>query len=296
MQSESVSAEWVLGAAARDLPARSGHTATALGGPDHTDTVVVFGGAARGLCSEDLLVVRARTGAHWSVQAADGRGPAARMAHSMSSMASRESAVLFGGGDSKRLFADAWLLSLHPPDLQPGGRARWTELSCQGEPPSARMGHAATVLSGEQRIAYFGGFVKEGGKAASYTPELLLLAVSGWAWSRVLVDASGVEPRGRLGSAATTCKGYAFFYGGSAAGVVLDELYTLATAGSALVPVRASGSPTARVHAAAVTLGSLVVIVGGTATDGRTVDMLDVLDTRSLGWSRPLLVQVGITN
>lgn len=291
------------------LTPRSGHSATSVG---HGDIVVIFGGATRGLCGNELVVLDTRTGEHWAVPA-PRHAPSPRMAHTATLVLRRGCIILFGGGDGERLFSDTWSLDLAATSLsredarsRAGSSTGWSELASVGATPAPRMGHSATVTPDDRALVVFGGFSAEG-SVTSYSAEFWVLDIDAQSWSQVLhphLSSAGRQGlQGRLGAAAATCAGMVLFYGGSAGGQVLNELVSVAPqatpgpgqgSGPDREPVRlmrVRGRAPPRVHAAALSLAQSVLYVGGQDPDG-TVDGVVVLDVTSWTFSSVALRHV----
>ncbi|CAE8644450.1 unnamed protein product [Polarella glacialis] len=110
----------------------------------------------------------------------DVNAPAPRANHTTS--LHENSVVLFGGHGGisyqRRAFNDTWILNLD--------NARWTELSCHGNPPPARSGHES--FSKDGCVFIFGGWNTE-----SQFNDLFMLDIENKDWSDV--DLSWSVPR-----------------------------------------------------------------------------------------------------
>ena len=133
-------------------PPRSGHTATLVG-----KEVIVFGGMAEDRCTNSVSAVHAET-LQWRTISASDPAPAARLGHAACAVPGqdeddeRAELYVFGGGDSKVLLRDLWVL-----DPVAGS---WRSPACVGAKPAARMGHALEHLVTRHALLCFGGFVK----------------------------------------------------------------------------------------------------------------------------------------
>lgn len=103
-------------------------------------------------------------------QAVSGKGTAPSARHSHSGVATKDTAVFFGGTDGSQYFNDVH--SYH------FGTATWAQPSTSGSGPSPRAGHAAALVGNKMYV--FGGHA--GGAPLA---DAWVLDLDSWAWSEV---------------------------------------------------------------------------------------------------------------
>ena len=158
-------------------PPRSGHTTNLVG-----REVIIFGGTIEGQCTSTVAAVHAESLA-WRTISPSGPCPTARLGHAACAVPSQDGdegaeLYVFGGGDSKVLLRDLWVLD--------PVAASWRSPACDGAKPAARMGHALEHLATRNALLSFGGFVK--GVQGGYSTHVLLLDLTHLAWSEPRVQ------------------------------------------------------------------------------------------------------------
>jgi len=114
--------------------------------------VVLFGGDSYSNYSyvshQDIWEWDGVTGT-WTDVTPSGVKPSARSGHSMVYDSARDKVVLFGGEDYGNSFNDIWEWD--------GANSTWTDVTPEGDKPSARSGHAMVYDSGRGKVVLFGG-------------------------------------------------------------------------------------------------------------------------------------------
>jgi hypothetical protein len=145
--------------------ARQGHSATVLHGQ-----VVVFGGSYPAMALNDCWMLDPTTQC-WTVLVPDpGPLPEPRAGHTAAAVGAGRMLVFGGNTSAATLSPELWCLELpapgtagspqraqqlRPTEVGDGLACTWSLLSVRGTPPSARIGHSATLVG--SRLLVFGG-------------------------------------------------------------------------------------------------------------------------------------------
>lgn len=136
---------------------RSGHGSCFL--PD-TNELVVFGGVKNGRWLNSVSILDTNRW-RWSTLKAVGDAPRPRSYHSATVIGSNgpssdvgSRVVIFGGNDGDQCFNSVHVLEA----TGEGKKWVWTNPKCNGDAPSPRTGHEATLLNDGSTIMVYGGW------------------------------------------------------------------------------------------------------------------------------------------
>ena len=160
---------------------RHSHAAVCVG-----SAVWIYGGFHGGALSDQLLELWPRD---WSWRRRYAPGPPATVLHTMVSCL--DQVILFGGlvqsEASSMATNQLWLLDTT--------QCAWSLPATQGEPPSARVGHAAAVASsqpdGAALMYVYGGYAPG---TAEYLNDFTVLSLHTWAWSQPHISVDHCTP------------------------------------------------------------------------------------------------------
>jgi hypothetical protein len=125
--------------------ARFGHTAIYDPG---SQRMIVFGGDD-GTASSDLWQLTLGAIPRWTQLLPSGTAPSARRNHSAIYDPNANRTIVFGGTSGAPL-GDLWSLALT-------GAPEWVQMAPSGSAPSARFGHSAVFVPGQNAVYVFGG-------------------------------------------------------------------------------------------------------------------------------------------
>mmetsp|Transcript_16072 Transcript_16072/g.54796 ORF Transcript_16072/g.54796 Transcript_16072/m.54796 type:complete len:644 (+) Transcript_16072:153-2084(+) len=193
---------------AKQLPGRSGHSATAMG----KNKLVVFGGRRQALLN-DLHFLNTDT-MKWNTPQVKGTIPS-REGHA--ACAVREEIVVFGGHTgvgTTGLASDVYHLKFET--------MQWVAVTTLGGAPSPRRGHTISASEDGRKLWVFGGF-----DGAGVLGDLHVLEMDRQTWTTV--STTGVGPSPREGHAATVVNKYFMVCGGHDGQRRLSDAYVLDT-------------------------------------------------------------------
>ncbi len=185
--------------------------------------LVLFGGHD-GQARDDLWLLRPGEPPAWQRLEPPGERPAARYDHALVRDGEHEEIYLTGGADDATLFNDLWRLPTSPD-------AAWTRPAIAGTPPPLRCGTSATYDPCNHRLVLFGGGLADGvDDGGFWTVSLADIDPLLWWFDRCVSDpAAAPSPRR---DAVAAFGGHIrntslWFFGGSAAGRPVDDLFVL---------------------------------------------------------------------
>eukprot|EP00164_Ancoracysta_twista_P001475 GFYU01001925.1.p1 GENE.GFYU01001925.1~~GFYU01001925.1.p1 ORF type:complete len:604 (-),score=184.61 GFYU01001925.1:301-2112(-) len=261
--------------------ARWGHTCTAVnkvGDHSPNPSLFVFGGGGPGRVFDDYFLLDAERN-NWSIPETSGAPPGDRAGHA--AVLTEDNCLLIFGGSAgpQALLNDLFVLDMDA--------LEWWAPETQGELPSKRVGHTAT-LAGNKMIV-FGGCEESDVWTDN---KVYVLNIETWTW--FVPEVRGEVPSPRSAHSATVVNGNKMIvYGGIDGKQRLDDLYVLDTdTWTWQCPFTTGVVPPGRSSHTATLVRDKLAIYGGWCMDDdgdRCVDDLYLLDVASFRWSRPTL-------
>jgi hypothetical protein len=150
-----------------------------------------------------------------------GNIPGGRVGHSAIYDPVRQRMLIFGGSDvDGRLVNDVWVLSL-------AGAPVWSQLTPDGEPPSARFAHRAIYDPAGDRMIVFGGL-----DSAAMRSDVWALSLSGSpVWTQLLPQGPGPAARAAYGMVYDPLGKRVIVHGGTDNHQLYDDTWALSLNG-----------------------------------------------------------------
>jgi len=170
-------------------------------------------------------------------------------------------------------------------------RWQWARPQVEGQGPSARGGHSATLVGpmdphkGSARIFVFGGHFKDDGDSFEYLNDTHILDIDENTWMQPRVR--GTVPEPRFGHSAALVGTRIVYFGGRGKTQHLRDLHALdASTLTWFQGPSSGGAPSARQGHTASLLGKKLYVFGGTSGTKYFGDLY-CLDLESMAWLTP---------
>lgn len=244
-----------------------------LAGSRHTASLVkerlfVFGATDGGTFK--YLHILDADALHWAQAEADGQAPISRSRHTANLVG--KNLVIFGGVGGGRPLNDLFVMHTD------GGSMFWTEPSVNGVPPSARVGHTATLVG--TKVFFFGG---HDGKTC--LNDVHVLVMMNWRD----VQCTGGRPNPRVSCTMNVVGSKLVMLGGAAHEKPLNDVSILDTASGLWTVPTVSGTPPAALVGHTSTLIASELFVFGGSDGKRDGNELNLFDIETHSWSQPAL-------